>query len=61
MLQKMKLLSLADELASRPIRVRVVSASGACSGSAASDRTTNTTTGAGNDATTSGLLPEPNS
>lgn len=52
---------LADELASRPIRVRVVTASGACSGSAAGDATTGTESGAGESATTGGLLPESNS
>ena len=52
---------LASELASRPIRVRVVTASGACSGSATGDATTGTETGTGNDAATSGLLPESNS
>lgn len=52
---------LAGELANRPIRVRVVTASGACSGSAASDHSTSTTDSAGNPASTSGLLPESNS
>ena len=52
---------LTDELANRPIRVRVVTASGACSSSTAGDATTGTEAGAGNDASTSGLLPEPNS
>lgn len=52
---------LTHELASRPIRVRVVTASGACSGSAASDRATSTTDSAGNPASASGLLPESNS
>ncbi len=52
---------LADELASRPIRVRVVTDSGACSGSATSDANADTEAGAGNDVSTSGLLPEPNS
>ncbi len=51
---------LTDELASRPIRVRVV-ASGACSSSAADDHTTGPADSAGNDATTSWLLPESNS
>lgn len=52
---------LADELANRPIRVRVVTDSGACSGSATSDANADTEAGAGNDVSTSGLLPEPNS
>lgn len=52
---------LADELANRPIRVRVVTASGACSGSAASDQATSATDSAGNSATTSRLLPQSNS
>lgn len=51
---------LASELEHRPIRVRVVTASGACSGSATGDATTGTETGTGNDAATSGLLPESN-
>ncbi|QXN70916.1 putative outer membrane lytic protein [Bacillus phage vB_BspP_Dartukuta] len=58
---KLEIARLADELASRPIRVRVIAASGACSGSAAGDTSTGTETGTGNDAATSGLLPEPNS
>lgn len=52
---------LADELANRPIRVRVVTASGACSGSATRDSTGGTEAGAGNPASASGLLPESNS
>ena len=57
---KLEIARLADELASRPIRVRVIAASGACSGSATGDATTGTETGTGNDAATSGLLPESN-
>ena len=52
---------LADELANRPVRVRVVTASGACSSSAAGYTTTGTETGEGNTSSTSGLLPESNS
>lgn len=52
---------LTDELANRPIRVRVVPESGACSGSAASGTAIGTETGEGNFASTSGLLPESNS
>lgn len=52
---------LADELANRPIRVRVVTASGACSGGATSDHASNATDSAGNAISTSGLLPETNS
>lgn len=52
---------LADELANRPIRVRVVTAGGVCSGSAASHYATSSTDSAGNPASTSGLLPESNS
>lgn len=52
---------LNGELANRPVRVRVVAASGPCSGSATGDATTGTETGTGDDATTSGLLPESNS
>lgn len=58
---KLEIARLADELASRPIRVRVIAASGACGGSAPGDSTANTETGSGNDAATSGLLPESNS
>lgn len=58
---KLEIARLADELANRPIRVRVVTASGACSSSAEGDSTINTEAGAGNDATTSWLLPESNS
>lgn len=58
---KLEIARLAGELASRPIRVRVVTASGACSGSAASDATTSAEAGAGDSASTSGLLPESNS
>ncbi|MDY0190714.1 MAG: hypothetical protein RBR22_08275 [Desulfuromonas sp.] len=52
---------LANELANRPIRVRVVTASGVCSGSAGGDTTLNTEAGAGNTSSASGLLPEANS
>lgn len=52
---------LADELANRPVRVRVVTASGACSSSAAGNSTSSAETGAGNTSSTSGLLPESNS
>lgn len=52
---------LADELANRPVRVRVVTASGACGGSAPGDTSTDAKAGAGNDASASGLLPESNS
>lgn len=58
---KLEIARLADELANRPIRVRVVTASGACSGSATGDAANGTETGSGNDASTSGLLPETNS
>lgn len=58
---KLEIARLADELANRPIRVRVVTASGACSGSTTGDTTAGTETGAGDNATTSGLLPESNS
>lgn len=57
---KLEIARLADELASRPIRVRVVTASGACSSSAAGYTTTGRT-GEGNTSSTSGLLPESNS
>lgn len=52
---------LADELANRPIRVRVVTASGACSGSAASYTAVDADNSSGDTSTTSGLLPESNS
>lgn len=58
---KLEIARLADELANRPIRVRVVTASGACSGSAASGAGTGAEVGTGNDASASGLLPESNS
>lgn len=58
---KLEITRLADELASRPIRVRVVTAGGACGGSAPGDTSTDTEAGAGNDASASGLLPESNS
>lgn len=58
---KLEIARLADELANRPIRVRVIAASGACGGSAAGDTALNAEAGAGNDATASGLLPEANS
>lgn len=58
---KLEIARLADELASRPIRVRVVTEAGTCSGSAAGDSITNTEAGAGNAASASGLLPESNS
>lgn len=58
---KLEIARLADELANRPIRVRVVTASGACSSSAASDAATCAEAGAGDSASTSRLLPEPNS
>lgn len=58
---KLEIARLADELANRPVRVRVVTASGACSSSAASYTTTGTETGEGNTNSTSGLLPESNS
>lgn len=58
---KLEIARLADELANRPVRVRVVTASGACSSSAAADATTSTEAGAGNADSTSGLLPESNS
>jgi len=51
---------LTDELANRPIRVRVVTASGACSGSASGDASAGTEVGAGNASSTSGLLPDAN-
>ena len=56
---KLEIARLADELANRPIRVRVIS--GACGGSAAGDTTLNAKAGEGNDASASGLLPESNS
>lgn len=52
---------LTDELTNRTVRVRIVTASGACSGSATGDTTTGTEAGEGNDVTASGLLPESNS
>ncbi len=58
---KLEIARLADELANRPVRVRVVTASGACSSSAAGYTTTGTETGEGNTNSTSGLLPESNS
>lgn len=58
---KLEIARLADELASRPIRVRVIAASGACGGSAPGDTSTDTETGEGNTNSTSGLLPESNS
>lgn len=58
---KFEIARLADELANRPVRVRVVTESWACSGSAAGDHATGATDSAGNPASTSGLLPEPNS
>lgn len=58
---KLEIARLADELASLPIRVRIVTASGACSGRAAGEVTTGTETGSGDNAATSGLLPESNS
>lgn len=58
---KLEIARLASELERRPIRVRIVTESGACSGSAASNHATNTTDSAGNQASTSGLLPESNS
>ncbi len=57
---KLEIARLADELANRPVRVRVVTASGSCSSSAAADATTGTEAGAGNYASASGLLPESN-
>lgn len=60
---KLEIARLADELASRPVRVRVITntSAGLCSGSAASDHATNTTDSSGNAASASGLLPESNS
>lgn len=52
---------LTDELANRPIRVRVITESRTCSGSAAGNSASSAEAGAGNDVSTSGLLPEPNS
>ena len=58
---KIEIARLTDELANRPIRVRVVPESGACSGSATSDQASSATDSAGNAISTSGLLPESNS
>ena len=58
---KLEIARLADELERRPIRVRVIAASGACGGSAPGDTSTDAKAGAGNDASASGLLPESNS
>lgn len=58
---KLEIALLADELANRPVRVRVVTASGACSGSASGNSTSSAETGAGNTSSASGLLPESNS
>lgn len=58
---KIEIARLANELKRRPIRVRVVTEAGTCSGSSAGDAGTSTEAGEGHDPTTSGLLPESNS
>lgn len=58
---KIEIARLASELERRPIRVRVVTASGACSGGAEGNSAGSAETGSGNDAATSGLLSESNS
>lgn len=58
---KLEIARLADELASRPVRVRVVTASGACGGSTAGNSAGSAEAGAGNTSSASGLLPESNS
>lgn len=58
---KLEIARLASELERRPIRVRIVTESGVCSGSAASDTATGTEAGAGIASSASGLLPESNS
>ena len=57
---KLEIIRLADELASRPIRVRVVTAGGACSSSTAGNSASSAEAGAGNTNSASGLLPESN-
>lgn len=53
---------LSDELATRPVRVRIVAApGGSCSGSPPGEAAGSTQPGAGSEATAYGLLPEPNS